>query len=183
MLRQGVVAPRVSDLFGRRGTAWCEALPLHGWAATGFTGLRHLLTDVRQQLAPVLQTMRTLVAEDPIAHALDACPGFGPVFSLTVRAEVGTIGRFPDGPHLASYAGLVPRVEASGGRRWTGRITKAGSPWLRWTLIEAAIHQFRRPDDFGRWARRLAFRIGGLKARVAVARALCDEVFTTWPRP
>jgi len=87
-----------------------------------------------------------------------------------------------DGPHLASYAGLVPRVERSGSRHWSGRITKAGSPWMRWTLIEAAIHQFRRQDDFGRWARQLAVRKGILKARVAVARALCDELFDAWPR-
>jgi transposase len=73
-------------------------------------------------------------------------------------------------------------VEQSGGRRWTGRITKAGSPWLRWVLIEAAIHQFRRQDAFGRWARALAVRKGMLKARVAVARALCNEVLTVWPR-
>ena len=59
---------------------------------------------------------------------------------------------------------------------------KTGSPWLRWALIEAAIHQLRRADDFGRWARRLAVKIGLLKARVAVARALCDEIFVTWPR-
>ena len=127
--------------------------------------------------------MRTTAASDPIARILDTRPGFGPVFSVTVRAEVGTISRFPDGPHLASYAGLVPRVERSGGRQWSGRITKAGSPWLRWTLIEAAIHQFRRQDDFGRWARQLAMRKGILKARVGVARALCDEVlFDVWPR-
>lgn len=182
LLRQGLTTPRVSDLFGRRGTAWLDALALEGAAATGLTGLRELLTEVRQRLAPVLKTIRTIVDDDRIAQALATRPGFGPVFSLTVRAEVGTILRFPDGPHLASYAGLVPRVEGSGSRRWTGHITKTGSPWLRWTLIEAAIHQFRRQDDFGRWARRLAGRIGGLKARVAVARALCDEVFSTWPR-
>ena len=145
-------------------------------------GLRHVLADVRKQLVPVLTAMRTIATTDAIAAALDQRPGFGPVFSVTLRAEVGTMSRFPDGSHLASYAGLVPRVERSGGRRWSGRITKTGSPWLRWVLIEAAIHQFRRPDDFGRWARRLALRIGGLKARVAVARALCSEVFDAWPR-
>jgi transposase len=180
LLRQGVAAPRA--LFTQRGTEWLDQLALAGWAGHELRGLRQVLADVRAQLVPVLTAMRTIVRTDPIARRLDQHPGFGPVFSVTLRAEIGTITRFPDGPHLASYAGLVPRVEISGGRRWSGRITKTGSPWLRWTLIEAAIHQFRRQDEFGRWARRLAVRVGGLKARVAVARALCTEVFDVWPR-
>jgi transposase len=180
LLRQGVTPPRRADLFGTRGTAWLDTLALDGWAGVSRCGLRRVLADLHAQLTPVLATIETTAATDPIVRALDARPGFGPVFSLTVRAEVGTITRFPDGPHLASYAGLVPRVERSAGRGWTGRITKAGSPWLRWTLIEAAIHNFRRQDEFGRWARRLAVRKGMLKARVAVARALCDEILVTW---
>ncbi len=180
LLRQGITAPRA--LFTQRGTAWLEAVPLAGWAGAELHGLRQVLADVRAQLVPLVGAMRLIVRTDPIAAALDRRPGFGPVFSVTLRAEVGTIRRFPDGPHLASYAGLVPRVERSAGRQWTGRITKTGSPWLRWVLIEAAIHQFRRQDDFGRWARRLAVKTGGLKARVAVARELCTEVFAAWPR-
>lgn len=180
LLRQGVPAPRA--LFTQRGARWLDTLGLDGWAGHELHGLRGVLGDVRRQLVPVLQAMRTIAATDPIAQALDQRPGFGPVFSVTLRAEIGTIARFPDGPHLASYAGLVPRVARSAGRVWHGGITKAGSAWLRWTLIEAAIHQFRRPDAFGAWARRLAGRIGGLKARVAVARALCGEVHAAWPR-
>lgn len=180
LLRQGVAAPRA--LFTKRGTQWLDGVALEGWAGSELRGLRTVLADVRGQLVPVLSAIRTVAASDPIARALDTRPGFGPVFSVMVRAEVGTITRFPDGPHLASYAGLVPRVERSGSRQWTGRITKTGSPWLRWTLIEAAIHQFRRQDAFGRWARQLAVRKGILKARVGVARALCDELFDAWPR-
>ncbi|PYR25139.1 MAG: hypothetical protein DMF92_21125 [Acidobacteria bacterium] len=182
LLRQGVREPRVSKLFGKRGTQWLDTLRVAGWAGTSLHGLRQLLADVRTQLVPVLGTIRTTAVADPIARALDARPGFSPVFSVTLRAEVGIITRFPDGPHLASYAGLVPRVERSGGRQWSGHITKAGSPWLRWALIQAAIHQLRRHDDFCRWARRLAVRKGILKARVAIARALCDELFDVWPR-
>jgi transposase len=181
LLRHGVTVP-VRQLWGRRGTAWLDTVTLPGWGGAGLTGLRQVLADVRTQLVPVLTAIRTTAATDPIAQALDTQPGFGPVFSVTLRAEVGIITRFPNGPHLASYAGLVPRVERSGGRQWSGRITKAGSPWLRWVLIEASIHQLRRQDDFGRWARQLAVKKGILKARVAVARALCDEVFDVWPR-
>jgi hypothetical protein len=51
---------------------------------------------------------------------------------------------------------------------------------LRWALIEAATHGPRRHDAVGRWARRLALRKGALKARAAIARRLCEEVFRTW---
>ena len=180
LLRQGVSTPKA--LFTQRGAQWLDTVQLPGWAGHQLRGLRHVLTDVRGQLVPILTAIRTVAATDPIARVLDHAPGFGPVFSVTLRAEIGIITRFPDGPHLASYAGLVPRVSRSGGRTWTGRITKAGSPWLRWALIEAAIHQFRRQDAFGRWARRVAVKAGMLKARVAVARALCSEVFAAWPR-
>ena len=180
LLRQGVSTPRA--LFTTRGSRWLDGVTLAGWAGSELQGLRAVMGHVRTQLVPVVTAMRTVAVTDPIARALDARPGFGPVFSVTLRAEVGTISRFPDGPHLASYAGLVPRVSRSADRHWSGPITKAGSPWLRWVLVEAALHQFRRQDDFGRWARRLAGKVGGLKARVAVARALCTEIFEVWPR-
>ncbi len=81
---------------------------------------------------------------------------------------------------MASYAGLVPRVDSSAGRVYHGRITRVGSPWLRWALVEAARHAIRREDARARWARRLAVRKGITTGRVALARRLCDEVIRTW---
>ena len=85
--------------------------------------------------------------------------------------------RFPTPGHLASYAGLVPRVDASAGRYRYGRITRRGSPWLRWALIEAAMHGPRRQDATGRWVRRLAIRKGALKARVAARAQFVSQTF------
>jgi hypothetical protein len=36
-----------------------------------------------------------------------------------------------------SYAGLVPKVHQSGNTSYYGRITKEGSKYLRWILVEA----------------------------------------------
>ena len=76
----------------------------------------------------------------------------------------------------------MPRVDASADRYWSGRITRQGSPWLRWALIEAAMYGPRRPDRVGRWARGLAVRKGGLKARAAVAKEVTN-IMAVWGTP
>jgi transposase len=182
LLRQGLVEPETS-LWTGRGARWLAELELPGRAGESLAGLRQLLQQVRGHVVCVEREVAAEADRDPVVAALQTLPGIGPVLGLTIRAEIGEISRFPDPPHLASYAGLVPRVSQSGGRRpWTGPITKHGSPWLRWALIEAAIHGTKRSDRIGRWARRLALRKGALKARTAIARALCEEVFEVWPR-
>jgi transposase len=182
LLRHGIAAP-VSSLWQGRGARWLAALTVPGRAGESLTGLRQLLMQTRAHLRQIEREVATEAAADSIVAALQTLPGIGPVLGLTIRAEIGDISRFPDPPHLASYAGVVPRVSQSGSRRpWLGAITKQGSPWLRWALIEAAMHGVKRRDPVGRWARRLAVEKGALKTRVAIARALCEEIFVVWPR-
>lgn len=178
LLRQGIADGR--RLARSRSDAWLETLSLPPRAAASVAGLRQLLTTVRAAISDADRAVAAEAATDPVAQRLQAIPGMGPVLSLLVRAEIGDLQRFPTPGHLASYAGLVPRVDSSASRVRYGRITRRGSPWLRWALIEAALHGMRRTDRTGRWGRRLAIRKGALKARVALARTLCQEVFTHW---
>jgi transposase len=164
-----------------RSDAWLATLTVPPRAAASVAGLQRLLATVRAEVAQADGDVLAAATADPIAPRLQAIPGLGPVLSLMVRAEVGALERFPTPAHLASYAGLVPRVDASAGRVRSGRITRRGSPWLRWALVEAAIHGTRRHDRIGRWGRGLAVRKGALKARVALARTLCAEIFQHWP--
>lgn len=178
LLRQGVVDRRA--LAKTTSDAWLETLPLSPRAMASVAALRRLLGAVRAEAVAADQQVRTVAAADPIAVGLQQIPGLGPVLALMIRAEVGDIRRFPTPGHLASYAGLVPSVDASAKRVRYGRITRRGSPWLRWALIEAAIQGPNRTDPTGRWGRRLAIRKGALKARVALARRLCEDVFRCW---
>jgi transposase len=182
LLRQGVELPAVADLFGQRGRRWLEALTLPGWAGESLAGFLGLFDRFTAELERIQGAVEAQAAGDPIVGALQTLPGIGPVLGVTIRAEIGVIERFPDAPHLASYAGLVPRVDNSGRRVRYGPLTKRGSTWLRWALTEAATHGVRRDDAVGRWARRLAVQKGILKARPAIARALCADILRVWPR-
>jgi transposase len=178
LLRQGLTDAR--RLARTRDDGWLATLTLAPRARASVAGLRQLLGEIRRAVDRAEADVRVAADADPIAITLQQLTGFGPILALMVRAEIGDIRRFATPAQLASYAGLVPRVDASAGRIHYGRITKRGSPWLRWALIEAAIHGPRRTDRIGRWGRGLAVRKGALKARVALARKLCAEIHRQW---
>ena len=178
LLRHGITEAR--RLTRRSGLAELDAVALPPQAAASVGRLRRLIAAVLEETQQVDATVVAVARADPIVARLVTITGIGPVLGLAIRAEIGDISRFPTPKQLASYAGVVPRVEASAGRSHYGPITKTGSPWLRWALVEAAMHGTRRSDAQGRRARRLAMRKGALKARVAMARMLCEEIWRVW---
>lgn len=182
LLRTDAGEPPGARLHSAAALAWLAAVTLPPDAERSLRRLERLYRAIHADAQAADREAKQRAAADPIAVALDTLVGVGPVLALTIRAEVGAIARFRRGPELASYAGLVPRVDSTADRYRSGRITREGSPWLRWALVEAAMHAMKRPDATGRWARRLAVRKGGNKARVALARRLCDDIVAVWPR-
>jgi transposase len=180
LLRCDAGEPPGTRLFAARVLAWLATVQLPPEADQQLRRLERLYRAVHADAQTADAEVKRRAAQDPVARALEAMTGIGPVLALTLRAEIGDIARFTRGAELASYAGLVPRVDRSAARVYHGRITRQGSPWLRWALVEAAMHAMKRTDRVGRWARRLAVRKGGNKARVALARVLCDDVVTIW---
>ena len=183
LLRNDAGEPPGHRLFAPRALAWLAQVQLRPEAERNLRRLERLYRAAHADAQTADAEVKQRAAADPIAVALTAVTGIGPVLALTLRAEIGDIARFARGPALASYAGLVPRVDRSADHVYHGRITREGSPWVRWVLVEAALHAMKRPDATGRWARRLAGRKGAMKARVALARVLCDDVVARWPRP
>jgi transposase len=182
LLRHDAGEPPGHQLHAPRALAWLATVPLAGEAERSVRRLERLYRAVHADAQAADTAVRARAAADLIATSLAEVTGIGPVLALTIRAEIGDIARFGRGPALASYAGLVPRVDWSANHCYYGRITREGSPWLRWALVQAAMHAVKRQDATGRWARRLVVKRGAYKARVAAARVLCNEIVARWPR-
>jgi transposase len=184
VLRHGGAEPPTSRLTTVRGQRWLETVHLPGETDDVLRRLRRLLTVVHTEAVGLVRpdaAVKARAAHEPVVTALTTLRGIGPVLGLTIRAAIGTITRFARAGALARSAGLVPRVEASASRVHHGRLTRTGSPWLRWALVEAAVQHLPRDDATGRRARRLLVRTGVHTARVALARALCADIIRLWP--
>ena len=180
LLRQDVGDPPVRTLTSRTGLTWLASIQLPPTSDASLRRLERLLHAVHTEVRSADAAVQAQASTDAMAVALRRVPGVGPVLSLVLRAEIGTIDRFSRGAALASYAGIVPRVTASAGKTRTGAITREGSPWLRWALVEVAMHAMKRATPRSRWARRIALQKGIKRARVALARRLCDDIVATW---
>lgn len=104
---------------------------------------------------------------------LDTIPGVAKRAAEAILAEIGVdMSRFPTAGHLASWAGVAPGNNITGGKRGSGRTTK-GDVWLRDILNQCAWAAARTRDTYLSaqfW--RLARRIGKKKAAMAVAHSI-----------
>ena len=108
-------------------------------------------------------------------------PGIGPITAMFIVAEVDDISRFRSYRNLASYAGLVPSLDASAGKEKRGRITKQGSRYLRTALVEAAQAAARMQNCRLRiFFRRRIVKAGYQKAIVATAHKILQYAFYVW---
>ena len=128
-----------------------------------------LVTELRRGLAETAEG-------DPRVEALCQLPGIGPLTALTLLAEIGDISRFGSSRKLCAWAGLTPQVRNSDRRVRHGHITKQGSPWVRWVMVEAA-HVAKHRPPFAEFYASCARRRGRNIATVAVARKLLARCF------
>jgi transposase len=103
---------------------------------------------------------------------LMSMPGIDYLTALTIMAEIADISRFPTPWKLVSYAGMSPTHRDSSGKIRRGRITKQGSRWLRYAIVEAANIAKMHDDRLERFYERIAQRRGPQKARVATGKEM-----------
>jgi transposase len=129
-----------------------------------------------------LEGLRTLY---PQVDALTELHGIALYSAMVVIGEFGDVTRFRRAKQVAAYAGLTARVNQSGEHCYHGHISKQGSPWLRWVLIEAAMKLIHQDVALANFYLRIRKRSSAKIARVAAARKLaeiCWKRLIAWER-
>ncbi|MFQ5802592.1 MAG: IS110 family transposase [Candidatus Methylomirabilales bacterium] len=166
-----------TDLFGKAGLAWLTTLDLREPFRTLLHQDLRILEVLREEIKQATRTIEAMAEDDPQAALILPIRGIGPYSALLILAEIGDIARFPDPKKVVSFAGLCPSTFQSGKVCYHGRITKQGSKWLRWILVEAAQRYARAPGRLGTLYRRIARKKGSKTARTAVARELLVAIY------
>ena len=156
------VDKRKDGLFSGRGIEFLRRLPLEGQDKRILDDLVQGYQEAQAHIQTSEGWVQKLYRDLEEAARIDTIPGFATTLSVLVAVEIADVQRFSSPAHLHSYAGVIPSTYASGDRSYHGRITKQGSPWLRWAALEAVYPAIKKDLGlrvlFNRLAKGLAFR-------------------------
>lgn len=176
LAREGLVCPATA-VEGRKAQVWFAVHPWRPAVRTALTGYLETLAHLGTTLKALNQQLQQTALTSAPARVLMTMPGLGAFGALLVVAEIGDIARFASAKHLCSYAGLVPSTRASADKVRHGALTKQGSKYLRWILVEVSSHAVRGSAHFAQLYQRIKTKHGVPTARVAVARAMLIAIY------
>lgn len=174
-LSQGVQKKR--KLWTQAGRAELEQLPLLAYAAQRRKRLLETLDELEAEIVELDRRVMEEARQRPEAVQLMTHPGVGPVTALAMVLTLGPAQRFDSARQVGSYFGLIPSEDSSGGKQRLGKISKQGSWFLRFLLVEAGQTAARYDPQLKRFYRRLAARKNRSVAKVAVARKLATRLY------
>jgi transposase len=169
---------RHRKLWSEDGRKQLETFPLPPWTERRRNDLVRLLDQWDAEIAELDQVARREAEAHPDAlYLMRRQAGIGPITALATVLTLGPVERFPSSRKVASYAGLIPAEHSSGPRQRLGHLSKQGSPFLRFLLVEAAHTAVRLDPNFKRAYWRLVERRGKPIAQAAMARKLLTHLY------
>ena len=168
---------RRKKLWAKVGRQELAGLVLDPWASLRREELLQLLDPLDPWISKLEDAVMQAAESRPSAVCLMRQVGVGPITALAFVLTIGPVSRFANSKKLVSYLGLNPSEESTGGRQRLGAISKQGSPFMRYLLVEAAQTASRRDPELRRDYQRLKFRRGGSVAKVAMARKLAVRLY------
>jgi transposase len=139
-----------------------------------------MVDAIDRQMAPIERELRLLARRQRGCQALMAHYGVGELTAPVILCELGDVSRLSASRQAVRLTGLDIGVHRSDRRSRPGKLTRQGSPQLRWALYESA-QAACRPTSPDR-ADYLALKERGLshpRASLTLARKLARRCFHT----
>lgn len=166
------------QLWTAAGRKFLRELELPTWTRRRRDDLLKMLDQLEPTIEELSQAVEKEAEKNPLARLLSTHPGVGPITSLGFVLIIGPVERFRESKKVASYVGLIPTEDSSGGRHRWGHISKQGNTFLRTMLVEAAQTAARKDPELQRAYQRLKHKKqhSGI-AKVMVARKLAVRLY------
>lgn len=176
--KENLGLPGGAQLFTSRGRKYLAQVKLASLTRQEILDQHlRLLEYLEQQLKEIDKYLEKLSHQSDKAKLLMTIPGIGALSALVILAELGDTSRFKRSAQVVSYAGLAPGVYSSADVRRSGRITKQGSIWLRWILVQNAWQAIRCSAPLRYHFVSVSRRCGRHSAIIAVARKLLEIAY------
>ena len=143
---------------------------------------RLLLAQIEDLQGNIKAIKKEIVARhktNELSQWLATIPGVGTITATAMVATVVDAGFFKSGRHFASWLGLVPQQNGTGGSTVLGSISKKGEPYLRRLLVlgaTAVVRYVRNKPELAGWVNALLARRPARVVTVAVANKLARIV-------
>jgi len=174
-LNQGV--QKKYKLWTKAGMELLRQLELEPWTRLRRDTLLEMLEELEQKIRPLERAVEQEAEARPAARLLATHFGVGLVIALATVLTMGEVQRFADSRSWVSYLGLNPSERSSGEKRRLGAISKQGSPFLRFLLVQGAASAARGDKSLARVYARLKAKKHHGVAKVAVARKLAVRLY------
>lgn len=172
ILHRNLVAPEMSDLFGKKGRAFLGRVELPAPERELLDADLRVIGFLDQEIATAERSFARAACEDPDIRRMMTVPGIAFPSAVALEAAIGDVRRFPSPGKLVSYFGLNPSVYQTGQKAYTGHISRRGRSHARSVCIEAAHQLAQSPGPFHAFFVRLQRRKPYNVALTALARKL-----------
>jgi transposase len=176
--------------WGRTHAQALQELAQHSTASTRAVAARALvvrtlalhLLDLHGRIAELEAALADVLRDDPPSqHLQSEVPGLGPLWTATIRAEVGDVARFTRVDQVIAYAGLEPRTHDSGRYAGQRHLSKRGPGALRHALYMATLVAVRVRTEWRTGYQRLLDRGRAKKEALTIlSRKLLKVIYHLW---
>ena len=138
-----------------------------------------MIDHINEELRPIEAEIRSFARRQAGCKALMGHYGIGELTSVAILAELGHTRRFSNSRQAVRLAGLDVSVSQSDDKRASGKLSRQGSPVLRWALFEAAqVARWEGSSEHDYYVES-SERLGSNRACLSIARKLIRKAHHT----